>query len=299
MAAADVPSTTHVYGSAPGEKGLKTGSLGLISSIVMGMASTAPAYSLASALGFVVATVALQSPIIMLLAFVPMYMIAVAYKELNEAEPDCGTTFTWATRAFGVELGLDGRLGDLRRRRDRDGEPRADRRLLRLPAGRRRPPRHLEPVGDRGRHHLDRRHDLDLVDRDRDLGQAAVPAAGDRGRDPRPAGGHRAGQGLLGQRRRRVEPDPALVVQPVQHLLAGRVCRRHPGRRLHLLGLGHRGGLQRGDGRRQPHAGPGRRHLDRAAAGDLRDRHRSARRPGPAPAAPASASPTRPTRTTC
>ena len=45
-------------GSAPGEKGLKSGSLGLISSIVMGMASTAPAYSLASALGFVVATVA-------------------------------------------------------------------------------------------------------------------------------------------------------------------------------------------------------------------------------------------------
>ena len=39
---------------------------------------------------------------IMLLAFVPMYMIAVAYKELNEAEPDCGTTFTWATRAFGA-----------------------------------------------------------------------------------------------------------------------------------------------------------------------------------------------------
>ena len=51
-----------VYGSAPGEKGLKTGSLGLMSSVVMGMASTAPAYSLASALGFVMATVALQSP---------------------------------------------------------------------------------------------------------------------------------------------------------------------------------------------------------------------------------------------
>ena len=100
-----------VYGSAPGEKGLRTGSLGLISSIVMGMASTAPAYSLASALGFVVATVALQSPIIMLLAFVPMYMIAVAYKELNEAEPDCGTTFTWATRAFGASWGWMGGWG--------------------------------------------------------------------------------------------------------------------------------------------------------------------------------------------
>jgi amino acid transporter len=98
-------------GSAPGEKGLKSGSLGLISSIVMGMASTAPAYSLASALGFVVATVGLQSPVIMLLAFVPMYMIAVAYRELNRAEPDCGTTFTWATRAFGSSWGWMGGWG--------------------------------------------------------------------------------------------------------------------------------------------------------------------------------------------
>ncbi len=111
MAAADATADSQLHGSAPGEKGLKGGSLGLISSIVMGMASTAPAYSLASALGFVVATVALQSPVIMLLAFVPMYMIAVAYKELNEAEPDCGTTFTWATRAFGASWGWMGGWG--------------------------------------------------------------------------------------------------------------------------------------------------------------------------------------------
>jgi amino acid transporter len=59
----------------------------------------------------VIATVARQSPVIMLLAFVPMYMIAVAYKELNEAEPDCGTTFTWATRAFGPSWGWMGGWG--------------------------------------------------------------------------------------------------------------------------------------------------------------------------------------------
>ena len=70
------------------------------------MASTAPAYSLAASLGFVVASggavlVGVKAPAIMLLAFVPMYFIAVAYAELNKAEPDCGTTFTWAARAFG------------------------------------------------------------------------------------------------------------------------------------------------------------------------------------------------------
>ncbi len=39
-------------GSGSGEKGLKGGALGLVSSIVVGMASTAPAYSLAASLGF-------------------------------------------------------------------------------------------------------------------------------------------------------------------------------------------------------------------------------------------------------
>ena len=88
-------------GALPGEKGLKTGSLGLLASVVIGTASTAPAYSLAASLGLIVVIAGEKAPVIMLLAFVPMYLIAVAYRELNEAEPDCGTTFTWAARAFG------------------------------------------------------------------------------------------------------------------------------------------------------------------------------------------------------
>ena len=44
------------------DKGLKGGALGLISSIVIGVASTAPAYSLAATLVFVVAAVGLKSP---------------------------------------------------------------------------------------------------------------------------------------------------------------------------------------------------------------------------------------------
>ena len=41
-------------GTAPGDKGLKGGALGLLSSVVIGMASTAPAYSLAASLGALV-----------------------------------------------------------------------------------------------------------------------------------------------------------------------------------------------------------------------------------------------------
>src|SRR4051812_610776 len=93
------------------DKGLKTGSVGLLSSIVIGMSSTAPAYSLAATLGFVVIVVGVKAPAIMLLAFIPMYFIAVAYAELNKREPDCGTTFTWAARAFGPRTGWLGGWG--------------------------------------------------------------------------------------------------------------------------------------------------------------------------------------------
>ena len=35
----------------------------------------------------------------------------MGYKELNKADPDCGTTFTWATRAFGPTTGWMGGWG--------------------------------------------------------------------------------------------------------------------------------------------------------------------------------------------
>ena len=92
-------------------KGLKGGALGLISSTVVGVASTAPAYSLAATLGFVVVAIGVQAPIVTVLAFVPMLFVAIGYKELNRADPDCGTTFTWATRAFGPRTGWWGGWG--------------------------------------------------------------------------------------------------------------------------------------------------------------------------------------------
>ena len=92
----------------PTDKGLKSGALGLMSSIVIGVASTAPAYSLAATLGFVVAAIGLQSPAVAALAFVPMLLASIGYSEMNKADPDCGTTFTWASRAFGPKTGWAG-----------------------------------------------------------------------------------------------------------------------------------------------------------------------------------------------
>ena len=90
------------------DKGLKGGALGLMSSIVMGVASTAPAYSLAATLFFVVALVGFHSPSVAVLAFIPMLLCSIGYSEMNKADPDCGTTFTWAARAFGPKTGWAG-----------------------------------------------------------------------------------------------------------------------------------------------------------------------------------------------
>jgi amino acid transporter len=91
----------------------------VVSRAVIGLASPPPATPPAPRLGFVAAPphgdgiVGVKAPAIMLLAFVPMFLIAVAYQELNRAEPDCGTTFTWATRAFGPWVGWLGGWGIL------------------------------------------------------------------------------------------------------------------------------------------------------------------------------------------
>ncbi|MEU8028331.1 amino acid permease [Streptomyces sp. NPDC049099] len=83
----------------------------MFSSVAMGLASTGPAYSLAATLGLIVAGVGLQAPIVTMLAFIPMLLVAYAFRELNASNADCGTTFTWATRAFGPRTGWMGGWG--------------------------------------------------------------------------------------------------------------------------------------------------------------------------------------------
>ena len=112
-ASAAVPASTRAdgpAGSAPGDKGLKANAIGFVSGVVIGVASTAPGYSLAASLGLVVAIsgVGVQAPVIMIAAFIPMLLVASAYYWMNRADPDCGTTFSWVTRAMGPSAGWIG-----------------------------------------------------------------------------------------------------------------------------------------------------------------------------------------------
>jgi hypothetical protein len=74
---------------------------------VIGVASTRRATAWRPpSLGFVVAITGIACrPAVLLMAFVPMLFIAAAYYYMNRADPDCGTTFTWVTRAMGPWAG--------------------------------------------------------------------------------------------------------------------------------------------------------------------------------------------------
>ena len=90
------------------DKGLKKNALGFVSSVVIGVASTAPGYSLAAVLSLIVVAVGFQAPAVLILAFLPMLFVAASYYYMNRADPDCGTTFSWVTRAMGPWAGWMG-----------------------------------------------------------------------------------------------------------------------------------------------------------------------------------------------
>ena len=93
---------------ARSEHGLKQNAIGFVDALVIGLASTAPAYSLAAVIGLVVVSVGVQAPAVLLASFVPMFAIAAAFYYMNRADQDCGTTFSWVTRALGPSAGWMG-----------------------------------------------------------------------------------------------------------------------------------------------------------------------------------------------
>src|ERR1700753_2735178 len=86
---------------------LREGAIGFMSNVAIGVASTAPAYSMAATLGLLVAGagVGTHAPAVLWVSCVRMLCIAVAYRALNRVDPDCGTSFAWVTRALGPRLG--------------------------------------------------------------------------------------------------------------------------------------------------------------------------------------------------
>src|ERR1035441_801413 len=75
--------------------------------LVIAVASTAPAYSLATTLGFIAAVtgITVPAPAILIVSFIPILFVSFGYRYFNLADPDAGTTFAWLTRTFGPQVG--------------------------------------------------------------------------------------------------------------------------------------------------------------------------------------------------
>ncbi len=87
------------------DKGLAHDSVGLLGSVVLALSSVAPAYALTATLGPTVTEVGEQMPAVFLIGFLPMLLVAYAYRGLNQRIPDAGTSFTWTVKAFGPHVG--------------------------------------------------------------------------------------------------------------------------------------------------------------------------------------------------
>ena len=81
---------------------LRAGELSLFDATAVAVSSTAPAYSLASALGtlVIISAVGLKAPSMVLLSFVPILFISYAYFHLNRRNPNCGASYTWLAQVF-------------------------------------------------------------------------------------------------------------------------------------------------------------------------------------------------------
>jgi amino acid transporter len=90
------------------EPSLKANSIGFTESLAIGLNATSPAYSLAAIIGPLVVIAGVTAPGVLILSFVPMLLIASAFYYLNRVDQDCGTTFSWVTKAMGPWFGWMG-----------------------------------------------------------------------------------------------------------------------------------------------------------------------------------------------
>ena len=85
---------------------LKANVLSLTDAIVLGLASSAPAQTMAVALPSLVAASGYAGLLPIASAFVPMLGIALAYQRLNRWEQSAGATYTWVSKALHPYLGF-------------------------------------------------------------------------------------------------------------------------------------------------------------------------------------------------
>jgi amino acid transporter len=99
-------STEPAPAQAVTETGLRAGVLGLFDSIVMAVAGSAPAYTIAVSTTLLVGAVGLAGPAALLYCGIPMLGIAWAFSYLNRLETNAGASYAWVGRVLHPGLGF-------------------------------------------------------------------------------------------------------------------------------------------------------------------------------------------------
>jgi amino acid transporter len=85
---------------------LAEGALGTAESIVMGVAGTAPAFSVAATTATLVAAVGILSPASILYCGLIMFGVTLAFMHLNKTAATAGGSYTWISQEFNATLGF-------------------------------------------------------------------------------------------------------------------------------------------------------------------------------------------------
>jgi amino acid transporter len=85
---------------------LKRGALTILDDVVIAVSSTAPAYSIGTTLAALALAVGLGGPAAIWVGFLPVTGIAIAYYYMNRAQPNCGTSYTWTSKALHPSIGF-------------------------------------------------------------------------------------------------------------------------------------------------------------------------------------------------
>jgi amino acid transporter len=85
---------------------LEAGALGLGESVVMGVAGTAPAFSIAATTATLIAAVGIRSPASLLFCGLIMFGVTFAYLHLNRLSPNAGASYAWVGAIFNPTLGF-------------------------------------------------------------------------------------------------------------------------------------------------------------------------------------------------
>jgi amino acid transporter len=96
---------THFMTSSQ-PRSLKANSLGMTESTIMGIAGTAPAYSIEIATSTLIAAVGVFAPASIIVSGIIMFGIALAFMHLNKMSANAGTSYAWVSKIFGKITGF-------------------------------------------------------------------------------------------------------------------------------------------------------------------------------------------------